>query len=134
MSECFCDYDPATFYSRREPKARKLHQCEECGRAIQAGEQYEKVVGKWDGDVSTFKTCSRCTALRDHIKAHVPCFCWAHGNLLQDCRDEVSHLPAAADGTGLYFEIGRLAVAIRRAPSFHRLPAAAFAKATPEAA
>lgn len=124
MSECFCDYEPATFYDRQTPKARKLHQCEECGHAIQAGETYEKVTGKWDGSVGRFKTCSRCTALRDHIKAHVPCFCWAHGNLLGDCRTEVEHLPPEADGTGLRFEIGRLAVAIRRAPSYHPLKGA----------
>lgn len=116
MSECFCDYDPADFYSRQMRKARKVHRCEECGCAINAAEHYERVTGKWDGDVTTFKTCSRCIALRDCLQAHLPCFCWAHGNLLGDCRDAYSELPAEADGTGLTFELGRLAVAIKRAP------------------
>lgn len=115
-TECFCDYDPAEFYSRQEPNARKPHKCEECGHAIQVGETYEKVAGKWGGDFLVFKTCSRCTALREHIKAHVPCFCWAHGNLLEDCRNEVEHLPIEAYGTGLLFELGRMAIAIKRAP------------------
>lgn len=122
MSECFCDYEPADFYSKATHAARKQHQCCECGRAIQAGETYEKVVGKWDGSVGVFKTCSRCTALREHIQAHVPCFCWAHGNLLSDCREEVYHLPREADGSGLRFELGRLAVAIRRAPLPNQSP------------
>ena len=116
MTDCYCDYDAPEFYHRAERKARKSHRCAECGKAIQPGETYEKASGKWDGSFCQFKTCCRCTALREHIKAHVPCACLSHGNLLDDVRTEVENLPAAADGTGLYFEIGRLAVAIKRAP------------------
>lgn len=116
MSDCFCDYDPPQFYSASTPKARKVHRCAECGRAISAGEDYERVVGKWDGSVSVFKTCCRCMALRQHLKAHVPCFCWAHGNLLSDAIEEWQHLEHDAAGSGLMFELGRLALAIKRAP------------------
>ncbi len=117
MSEaCFCDYEPAEFYCKTDYTARKQHQCAECGRVIAAGQRYEKVVAKWDGSLSFFKTCSRCVALREHLAAHVSCFCWAHGNLLDDIREEVMHLPAEACGSGLLFELGRLAVVIRRAP------------------
>ncbi|GAA6121494.1 hypothetical protein [Acidovorax sp. FG27] len=118
---CYCDYDPAEFYSVSVPTARKAHRCDECGRAISPGETYERVIGKWDGSVSVFKTCRRCTALRDHLKAHVPCFCWAHGNLLGDACEEWSNgLSTDAAGSGLMFELGRMAVAIKRAPAFRR--------------
>lgn len=120
---CYCDYEPPVFYSLDWHTARKTHKCSECGKRISPGERYEKAVGKWDGAVGVFKTCSRCVALRACIKAHVPCFCWAHGSLLDDCRAEVEHLPAEAYGTGLLFEVGRLAVAIKRAPRF--VPASA---------
>lgn len=115
-TECWCDFEPAAFYCRTELKAVKEHTCTECGSAIQPGEKYERVAGKWDGSFSSFKTCPRCVALRDHIKAHVPCFCWAHGSLLDDARMEVENLPVAAYGSGLLFELGRMAVAIKRAP------------------
>lgn len=116
--ECFCDYEAPAFYSKVEYSARKEHQCEECGRAIRTGERYERVSGKWDGRLDVFKTCCRCTALRDHLTAHVRCFCWAHSNLLDDIREEVHNLPPEAYGSGLLFELGRMAVAIRRAPKF----------------
>lgn len=114
--DCFCDYDPATVYAKTEPTARKQHKCFECGRGIFPGQRYEKVFGVWDGRVDVFKTCERCVKLREHLAAHVRCFCWAHGNLLEDVRMEIEHLPAEAVGSGLLFEIGRMAVAIKRAP------------------
>lgn len=116
---CYCDPgETPAFYGKSTPKARASHKCTECGRLIAPGESYERVTGKWDGRLDTFKTCCRCVALRTHIQAHVPCFCWEHGNLLENFRDEVENLPAAAYGSGLLFEIGRLAVAIKRAPKF----------------
>lgn len=120
--ECYCDDgEPAEFYHLSEHKARVLHKCTECGRAIQSGERYEKVFAKWDGSVDTIKTCQRCVAIREHLKAHVRCFCWMHHSLLDDVRNEVDNLPAEAHGTGLLFELGRMAVAIRRAPRYASL-------------
>ena len=113
---CFCDYDPADFYCATKPVARKEHRCYECGHAISPGETYERVGAKWEGIVDVFKTCSRCTALREHLKAHAPCFCWAHGNLLGDAIDTWSDIAPDAEGSGLAFELGRMAVAIKRAP------------------
>lgn len=122
---CFCDYgESPDFYSKSEHKARKVHRCTECNRQISAGQTYEKVVGKWDGRLDVFKTCCRCTALRQHIQAHVPCFCWLHTSLLEDVRNEVENLPSDAYGSGLMFEIGRLAVAIKRAPRYTKEAAA----------
>lgn len=117
-ADCYCDYDPAEFYSASTPTARKEHRCDECGHAISPGEAYERVGAKWEGSVTVFKTCSRCIALRDHLKAHAPCFCWAHGNLLDDAITEWQHLEHDAAGSGLAFELGRMAVAIKRAPAY----------------
>lgn len=120
--DCYCDYDAAPeFYRVTEPTARKHHKCGECGRAIQAGEKYEYTSGKWDGDMCFHKTCSRCKALRTHLQAHVRCFCWYFGSMLQDARDAIDNLPSEACGSGLLFELGRMAVAIKRAPRLEAL-------------
>lgn len=115
---CFCDYESPEFYSKHTKKARVRHQCFECCHAISPGEMYEYVVGKWDGDLQVHKTCNRCVSLREHISAHVPCFCWAHGNMLDDARETVRSLPLEAIGSGLMFELGRMAVAIKNSTKF----------------
>lgn len=110
--ECFCDYEAPQFYSAAVQKAVKPHTCEECRGTIHKGEQYERVAGKWDGDFGTFKTCQRCLNLRAYVKAHVPCFCWAHGNIIEDAIETARHWNHEAPG--LLFGAYRLQVAIRR--------------------
>lgn len=88
--DCFCDYDPADIYSAARPKAKKAHKCFECGGPIAPGEQYERAFGVWSGSASTFKTCQRCFDLRQWVKNNVPCFCWAHGNMLDDAHEAVN--------------------------------------------
>ena len=65
-SFCSCDYDGDVpeFFARRVKKARKEHRCCECGATIQVGEQYEYIAGKWDGEISSFKTCLTCSRIR----------------------------------------------------------------------
>jgi len=109
---CFCDYDPPEFYSQRMQTAKKEHRCEECGKPICTGETYENVSGKWDGRFDTFKTCTRCLALKDWVKAHVPCFCWAHGNIREDALETAREYGRQAPG--LLFGAYRREVAIRR--------------------
>lgn len=87
--DCYCDYDPAEFYSAVIRTARKQHKCEECSGTIMPGDKYEAVIGKWEGYVSTFKTCSFCVDIRTWTKNSVPCLCWAHGNMIDDCREAV---------------------------------------------
>jgi hypothetical protein len=113
--ECYCDYDPPIFARAAKPVARAAHKCDECHRAIAAGEQYERVVGLWDrrDGVTTFKTCPRCLALRDFVKAHVPCFCWAHGNTIEDCMNAVEEF--AHETVGLRFGALRRLHAIENA-------------------
>ena len=112
--DCYCDFDPATFYNRSLPKARKRHACEECSGAILPGEQYESVTGLWEGYISTFKTCQRCVDLRTWVKNNVPCLCWAHGNTIEDCREAVeeAHYRAPAETVGLRFGFLRRKVLI----------------------
>jgi hypothetical protein len=87
--DCVCDYEPADFYVATIRKARKSYQCEECIGRIQPGEKYEHVTAKWEGSISTMRTCKRCRDLRQWVKNNVPCFCWAHGNLNEDAREAV---------------------------------------------
>jgi hypothetical protein len=119
MSEaCYCDYDAPEAWSSRISTARKPHVCEECSCIIQPGEKYEYVWGKWEGIVSIFKTCTRCLEIRSFVKASVPCFCWAHGNLHEDARDTAQHYMHEADG--LMFGTLRRIVLAERAPKFER--------------
>ncbi len=113
--DCFCDYDAPVFYSRTMPKARKVHQCFECGGAILPGETYESVSGKWDY-VETFKTCARCVDLRTWVKNNLPCVCWGHGNLHDDLSENVREATyrASEETAGLRFGFLRRMVAIEK--------------------
>jgi|WetSurMetagenome_2_1015567.scaffolds.fasta_scaffold933379_2 hypothetical protein len=90
MSSCTCLIDseggvdetrPDFFYAC-DVRARKVHQCAECGNPIAAGEQYERATGKWDGEIQTFKTCSICVEIR-------LCFMcsWSYTSLWADLRE-----------------------------------------------
>ena len=65
---CYCDFDtPAAFVHVNTWTARKKHKCCECGHVIVPGETYERVTGKWDYGIDTFKTCEKCVDLRDAL-------------------------------------------------------------------
>jgi hypothetical protein len=116
--ECFCDYDPPIFAHQSNPVARTRHSCSECHRVIEPGEKYERLDGMWDRHegATTFKTCPRCLALRDFVKAHVPCLCWAHGNTIEDCMNAVEEY--AHETVGLRFGALRRLHAIRQNERF----------------
>jgi len=105
MIECFCDYDAPAFYDAKLRKARKHYRCDECHRAILAGEQYERVSGKWDGSLSTFITCISCLDLRTWLTNSLPCFCWAHGNMISDAKDAIddAYSRSPEEARGLWF-------------------------------
>lgn len=85
--DCWCDYDNAPeFYHAAISTARKPHRCEECSGRILPGEKYEAVRAKWDGSVSTVKTCQHCVDLRTWVKNNVPCLCIVHGNQDEECQ------------------------------------------------
>ena len=90
MNECGCvfiDVDrPPDFINKKNPKARKLHHCGECGREISKGEKYFLEFGMWDGEFSQYKTCSDCGAIREAF------FCdgWYYGRILDDLHEHIS--------------------------------------------
>lgn len=110
--DCYCDYDPATVYHVAEHAARKEHRCSECFRQIKVGEPYERVFAICDGDACTFKTCLRCLALRKFVMAHVPCLCWTHGNVIDDCIETAEYY--AHETVGLMFGALRRRILIYR--------------------
>lgn len=117
--DCFCDYEPAIIYNRATRKARKPHRCDECGGNIAVGQYHEVVDAMWDRSIGfeTARTCSLCLDLRKFVTASVPCFCWAHGNMLEDARDTVqdAYERAGDEVCGLFMGYGRRRVAIDRA-------------------
>ena len=119
MDSCYCDYDPAGFYHQVTLRAKKEHRCSECYRAIEPGDAYEHVRGKLDGMFDTFKTCPRCLALREWVKTHVPCFCWAHGNIIEDAIETARGY--AHEAPGLLFGAYRRQVAIMRQTKTHNV-------------
>lgn len=99
---CYCDYDAPEFYISSQRTARKRHRCEECRCFILPGERYEHVSAKWEGSLSTVKTCQHCLALRDWATGNVPCACWAHGEMIlglqQSIEDAIDRAPEETKG------------------------------------
>ena len=110
--DCYCDYKPAEFYHVTRPLARKEHKCYECGYRIQPGERYERVRTKWEGEVVVCKTCVYCLEMRDFLETRLDCFCWHHGNLIEDMIETVRDDPHNPPGLGMAF--GRLYVISKR--------------------
>jgi len=79
---CYCDCgydgDRAEFMSEKIVCAKKSHTCCECFEPIEPGEKYERVDGKWDGHMDTYKTCLTCVRIRDDY-----CSSWIYGELRQ---------------------------------------------------
>lgn len=109
---CYCDYEPADFYSATMRKARKEHRCEECGSVIKPGQQYEHAAMGYEGTACAYKTCQHCLEVRRFVKSFVPCFCWAHGNLLADAQDTARGYAHEADGL-LFGTLRRIVIARR---------------------
>jgi hypothetical protein len=111
--ECSCDFEPAQFHHTYRRKAGKLHHCVECGAPIHPGEAHRYDVGKWDGEVTDYRTCSRCDDLATWARISVPCFCYAFTLLHDSVREMVSEV--RLDVPGFVMEWGRRMVAIRQA-------------------
>jgi len=61
------DGDGPSFCVEEFRRAAKAHVCCECSGDILPGSRYECVRGKWDGGMSTFKTCLTCCEIRKHF-------------------------------------------------------------------
>ncbi len=101
---CSCDYDLPDFYDKRLVKARLPHYCSECGCVIAPGEQYERVSGKWDGEVYTFKTCRQCRQIRNEFST-MKCFCWAHGGLWEAVQEQLAEADYTPGGKFSFYRL-----------------------------
>lgn len=79
----FLDGDCAEFSTRREVKARKAYKCCECRAVIAIGTIHEYVVGKWDGDMASYRTCLPCAEIRQALC----CDGWTYTTLWDDASD-----------------------------------------------
>jgi hypothetical protein len=124
-TDCYCDYDPPSFFRSHIARARKQHECYECRGPIRPGDQYEYAAGLWDGDFMTFKTCERCRDLRTWVKNNLPCFCWSYGNMRDDAAEaiEAARDHAPQETQGLKFGFLRRVVAISKARQQQGVPA-----------
>lgn len=60
--------DPPYFYHTTIVKSsRKPFKCSECREQLPIGTSYEKVVGKWDDEISIFRTCPLCQEIRSYF-------------------------------------------------------------------
>src|SRR3990167_254561 len=110
---CSCDYDPPEFCTVKTVTARKQFKCYECRSEIKPGDRYERAVGKWDDDLSTYRTCDLCAELRQWARISVPCFCWYYGYLHDNVEDMVHEVRRDVP-KGFVFEWGRRMIAIER--------------------
>jgi hypothetical protein len=85
--ECDCSYsgyEPNRAYLAIMRKARKQHQCVECGRTIESGELHEVASGiNSDGAPFRYRTCLGCYRIRQR-------FCsggWFFGEVTEQVRD-----------------------------------------------
>jgi hypothetical protein len=75
--------DGPEFTSTKIRTARKLHQCCECKETILPRDAYEYSTGKWDGELSVFKTCLSCVEIRTHFA----CDGFIYEKLWEDLQD-----------------------------------------------
>lgn len=117
MLDCYCDYDSPRVYSNKIVRAKKEYRCEECNKPIRIGERYEYAFGVIDDYAYQPHTCLGCVGIRNFMTINIPCFCWAHGNLIEDAKNtvEAAYHEAPDEVKGLAFGLGRRLVAMKRA-------------------
>lgn len=62
-----CDPDAPSFFRSCARHSRKARTCYECKEPITVGDKYVYSVGKYDGDLLSFHTCTKCEKLRDGL-------------------------------------------------------------------
>lgn len=116
---CYCDSSSDLYFAKWR-KVRKLHRCMECGGTIAIGERAWYTAGKCEGDWWDGYTCAKCQELIEYVTAHVPCFCYTHGDAWgQQAGDGIreSNMGMAVEYAnktvpGFAFSVGRRLVAI----------------------
>lgn len=83
------------------PKARKPHNCCECGRIIAAGERYEYNFFVQEGHADSFHTCAHCQVgyqwLTDNCGGHMV----GGDSLIEEMDEHAREYPALAFGLRL---------------------------------
>ena len=82
---CSIEGEPPEFFNRKTVTAKKPHKCDECARDILPGEEYTSAIGKWDGTVSTFKTCRHCGVLQNWLQRE--CGGFLYGGLSDEMQE-----------------------------------------------
>ena len=117
---CECDIDGYLAFSTASMrKAKKAHKCSECHGPIVPGDVYEYAAGKQEGEMWDSKTCPRCLALVEWIRAHVPCYCRVYGGLFEEDERLSDMVHQARQTPGFAFGILRRIVAINKAKENH---------------
>ncbi len=119
MDFCYCDSWSSPYFADWRV-VRKPHKCCECRGKIIAGERAYYTRGKCEGDWWDGYTCAKCQDLLDYVRAHVPCFCYTHGDAWGQCSHgniRESNLGMAAEYAnktlpGFAFSVGRRLVGI----------------------
>jgi hypothetical protein len=75
--------DYPEFMTEYNHSAKKEHICSECRRIIYPKETYYKVVGKWDGDLRTYKHCSHCQVAAKLLQKY------CGGYIFSEIRDDI---------------------------------------------
>lgn len=89
--DCCCttsDGVSPSVYHEKMRRARGVHECCECGRTIERGEQYQYVTGVWDDEWITYKTCLGCMRLRLDVSCGEG---WTFGTLREDILDCIGY-------------------------------------------
>jgi hypothetical protein len=73
------------FYAEKMVKARKAHECCECGAAVLPGMAYQSARGKSEGMIFTYGTCALCVEVREAFV----CGTWVFGRLWETVEQEM---------------------------------------------
>ena len=65
---CGCDIEYPSVFSETFPVARKPHRCCECYQTINPRDLYQNCTLLFEGEWATYKTCERCSDLRESLK------------------------------------------------------------------
>lgn len=92
---CSTNGEPVTVLLDTNRKARKPHQCDECGRTIRPSEIYEEQRYKLEGRVYTHATCAHCLIPRAWLATN--CEAWIYGGVHEDIAEHVTEYPSLAE-------------------------------------
>ena len=88
---CSIDGDRPDVYRSTFYRARKHHKCEECGRQIAPGEEYERAAMMYDREWSQFTTCSHCKVGHQWLLDN--CNGFMHAGLIEEMEEHATEYP-----------------------------------------